>query len=153
MCKTVATTGAGKQSSQGTPEQGISNREGEQSACQTLLISPCSYGDDGNTILSTNNEHLNQIYSEFLDKGLCKEDSASGSGSSPDALDALDPSSRVFATYHGKLSADGVYRIHKHKPPNGFGHWQFEGTSCKKYLRLAKIISKREGQEQADHAE
>ncbi|CAE6466947.1 unnamed protein product [Rhizoctonia solani] len=152
MHKTVATTAAGTQSPQGTPQQGTSNREGEQSACQRLLTSPFSYGDGGNTILSTDNEYLNEVYSELLDKGVCKEaeGSTGGSGPPPDALDTLDPSSRILAAYHGQLSADCVYRTHKHKPPNGFGYWQFEATTRKKYARLANIMSKREGREQVD---
>ncbi|KAF8711914.1 hypothetical protein RHS03_01545, partial [Rhizoctonia solani] len=130
-----------------------SNWDEEQSACLTLFTSPFS-NDRNNTILSTEDEYLKQVYYELMDKDVyigASENPAASSVSSLELLEALDnPSLNVNLTPWGtahfhqfnrrKLSEDRTYR--PYKPPNGFGYWEWEGNTQRKYRKLAENMGK-----------
>ncbi|KAF8755932.1 hypothetical protein RHS01_04867 [Rhizoctonia solani] len=131
------------------------NWDEEQSACLTLFTSPFS-SDRNNTILSTEDEYLKQVCYELMDKDVyigASENPAASSVSSPELLDALDNPSlnlnigRILRSFSSqwrfnrrKLSEDRTYR--PHKPPNGFGYWEWEGNTERKYRKLAENMGK-----------
>ncbi|CAE6520111.1 unnamed protein product [Rhizoctonia solani] len=120
-----------------------------------MLTSPASDGGDGNTILSTEDEYIKEMYIEMIDKGFYREASedftrGTASASSPSSFNVLDHSSRIFASYHGQLSKDYVHLPHNYKPPNGFGHWQLDGAASEKYRKIVEVTINQEGRKQVN---
>ncbi|QRW24697.1 hypothetical protein RhiXN_11609 [Rhizoctonia solani] len=114
------------------------NWDEEQSACLTLFTSPFS-SDRNNTILSTEDEYLKQVCYELMDKDVyigASENPAASSVSSPELLDALDnPSLNLNRT---RLANINLILM----PPNGFGYWEWEGNTERKYRKLAENMGK-----------
>ncbi|CAE6413347.1 unnamed protein product [Rhizoctonia solani] len=118
MDETETSIAAQTQGSHQASREGFFNRDEEQSTRQTLLTSPFFNDGGSNTILSIEDEYLNQIYYEMIDKGLhgkvvVSEGSAAGSISSPDLLNTLDRSSHISHCHHGQPPADRGYWPHK----------------------------------------